>query len=118
MEKTFNLTNIDPGGYYSVFNNSVFESNSTGGTLPETDHGIQFTIETATYTLIIILLSVLVLSAIGFVLFGLFMKASAFTHTDRHLSSSRRNSFIKEGFSLETQEIIVFGPTGFGGFDE
>ena len=116
--KTPNFTSVDPGGYYSVLNNSLLDSNSTGGILQETDTEIQMTIHKAVYTLVIILLSVVVLSAIVFVLFGLFMKANAFAHTDRDMSSSRRQSFIKDGFEFETQETIVFGRTGFGGFDE
>ena len=115
--RTLNSTNIDPGGY-RIHNSSFYLDiiNTTRDTgLPETDNGIRMTIVMTTYTLIIILLSIVVLFAIMFVLFGLFMKASAFTHTDRMVSGIRNK---QTGFDIDKQETVVLGPTGFGSLEE
>ena len=114
--RTLNSTNIDPGGY-RIHNSSFYLGiNTTRDTdLPEADNGIRMTVMMTTYTLVIILLSIVVLSAIMFVLFGLFMKTIAFTHTDRMVSGTRNKL---TGFDIDKQEAMVLGPTGFGSLEE
>ncbi len=76
------------------------------------------TTEVTKYMMIIIMLSVVVILAIAFVLFGLFMKAHAFTRTDvARTHWGRRHSFAKTDINCDA-EGPAFGPGGFGGFDD
>ncbi len=116
-----NGTDIDPGGLF-LHNNVSAEHAiqsllSTAYPGKETDTDFHMTKTLTTYTLVIILLSVTVLLAIVFVLFGLFMKAGAFTRTAHSASNvDNRGHFIKGQFDIETGETAMFGPEGFGGF--
>lgn len=106
-----NITTVDPGGSH------VLLSNSSETLKPNL--GPNMAVEVTTYTLVIVLLSVVVLLAIAFVLFGLFMKASAFTLTDSSRTpTGRHHHYLKGGMGFETGETAAFGPSGFGGFDE
>ena len=112
---TPNITDMDPGGLY---NSSQRHISAISTIKPNTNSGFEMTAEMTTYTLVIILLSVVVLLAITFVLFGLFMKAGAFTRSEPRVPTGRSHSFTKAGIDFETGEAAVFGPSGFGGFDE
>ncbi len=70
---------------------------------------------TFSYWLLIILLSAIVLLAIVFVFFGLFMKAGAYMRSDpRYGTSMRRLSFLSGEVDPFTGEGTGFGPSGFG----
>ena len=121
-DMTPNITDVDPGGFNVIHRNvtsDYMEGTRVITTVkPNTNSGFEVNTETTTYTLIV-MLSVVVLLAIAFVLFGLFMKASAFTVTESRTPAGRRHSFLKTGVDFETGEASVFGPSGFGGgFDE
>ena len=120
---TPNITDVDPGGLSFIYRNvtsAFMEGTRVISTVkPNTNSRFEVNSETTTYTLVIVMLSVVVLLGIAFVLFGLFMKASAFTLTESRTPAGRRHSFLKAGVDFETGEASVFGPSGFGGgFDE
>ncbi len=70
---------------------------------------------TFSYWLLIILLSTIVILAIAFVFFGLFMKAGAYMRSDpRYGTSMRRLSFLSGEVDPHTGEGAGFGPSGFG----
>ena len=122
-DMTPNITDVDPGGFSVIHRNvtsAYMEGTRVVSTVkPNTNSGFEVNAETTTYTLVIVMLSVVVLLAIAFVLFGLFMKASAFTLTESRTPAGRRHSFLKTGVDFETGETSMFGPSGFGGgFDE
>ncbi len=120
--RTINGTkNINPGGSLIHHNISALDGNgsllSTFSPSEVVNPEIKTTKLVASYTLVIIMLSVTVILAIIFVLFGLFMKAGAYTRSDPRLSrlSTRRHSFLKGDID---DHHTGFGPSGFGGYDD
>ncbi len=122
--RTINGTKfIDPGG--SVMHHNISALNGNGSLLSTfspsemTNPEIRMTKLVASYTLVIIMLSLTVILAIIFVLFGLFMKAGAYTRSDPRLStlSTRRLSFLKGEMDIDDHHT-GFGPSGFGGYDD